>query len=132
MLFLAFQPGSVGQPGCDIMARAHSAINGDSAPQKLGRIILVPTIESFQLTDQKASDGAFYGEIKGRNLETIAKTGWDADTGITTDSIPTPVPDSANKETLRVKAPWPAPAPHSPLYIWLRGEEKGRATTAKW
>jgi hypothetical protein len=132
MLFLAFRPGSVGQPGCDVMARAHSATNGDSAPNKLGRVVLLPAIESFQLTDQKASDGAFYGEIKGRNLEMIAKTGWDAQTGIATDSIPTPVANGGNKETLRVKLPWPAPAPHSPLFIWLRGEEKGRATTVKW
>ena len=114
------------------MVRAHSATNGDSAPKKLGRIVLLPRIESFQLTDQKASDGAFYGEIRGRNLETIAKTGWDAQTGIATDSIPTPAADGGPSETLRVKEPWPAPAPHSPLYIWLRGEEKGRATTAKW
>jgi hypothetical protein len=132
MMFLAFQPGNVGQPGCDIMLRARSATSGDSAPTKLGRIVLLPRIESFQLTDQKASDGAFYGEIKGRNLETIAKTGWDAQTGLATDAIPTPVPDGGNTETLRVKAPWPAPTPHSPLYIWLRGEDKGRATTAKW
>lgn len=132
ILFLAFQPGSIGQPGCDIMVRAHSATSGDSAPQKLGRIVLLPRIESFQLTDQKASDGSFYGEIRGRNLETIARTGWDADTGIATDSIPTPVADGGSDETLRIKAPWPAPAPHSALYIWLRGEEKGRPTTAKW
>ncbi len=132
MLFLAFQPGSVGQPGCDVVARVHSVTNGDSAPSKLGRIVLLPRIESFQLTDQKAPDGSFYGEIRGRNLEMIAKTGWDAGTGIATDAIPTPAADGGNNETLRVKAPWPAPAPHSPLYIWLRGEEKGRATTAKW
>jgi hypothetical protein len=114
------------------MVRAHSTTNGDSAPKKLGKIVLLPRIESFQLTDQKASDGAFYGEIRGRNLETIAKTGWDAQTGIATDSIPTPAADGGSSETLRVKEPWPAPAPHSPLYIWLRGEEKGRATSAKW
>jgi len=132
ILFLAFQPGNVGQPGCDVMVRAHSAANGDSAPNKLGKIVLLPKIESFQLTDQTARDGAFYGEIRGRNLETIAKTGWDAQTGIATDSIPTPAADGGSIETLRVEEPWPAPAPHSPLYIWLRGEEKGRATTAKW
>jgi hypothetical protein len=37
-----------------------------------------------------------------------------------------------NKESLRVAIPWPAPAPHAPLYIWLRGEERGRLTSAQY
>lgn len=132
MVFLAFNPASVGQPGCDVKARAHSPENGESAPKDLGRIVLFPKIESFQVTDQKASDNSFYGEIRGQNLETIGKVGWDPSLGISVDSIPAPVAGGGNDETLRVQVPWPAPAPHSPLFIWLRGEEQGRPTTVKW
>jgi hypothetical protein len=132
VLFLSFKPGSVGQPGCDVMARAHSTSNGDSAPKQLGRIVLLPKIESFQLGDEKAADGGFYGEIRGKNLESIAKAGWNSDMGITIEAIPAPVAGGGDDQTLKLEVPWPAPAPHAPLYIWLRGEEKGRATTVKW
>jgi hypothetical protein len=132
VLFLAFNPASVGQPGCEVMARAHSSSNGDSAPRSLGRIVLLPKIESFQLGDEKAADGGFYGEIRGKNLESIAKAGWDSDMGVAIEAIPAPVGGGGDDQTLKLEVPWPAPAPHSPLYIWLRGEEKGRATTVKW
>ena len=74
----------------------------------------------------------FYGEIRGKNLESIAKAGWNSDTGVAIEAIPTPVAGGGDDQTLKLEVPWPAPAPHSPLYIWLRGEEKGRATTVKW
>ena len=31
-------------------------------------------------------------------------------------------------QTLRLVLPWPAPGPHAPLYVWLRGEQTGRKT----
>jgi len=33
------------------------------------------------------------------------------------------------RQTLRVVMPWPSPSPKAPLYLWLRGETAGRATT---
>ena len=59
----------------------------------------------------------------------IEKTGWDAEHGVPVESIPTPIPGDAARQTLRVVLPWPAPAPHAPLYVWLRGEAAGRKTT---
>ncbi len=130
--FLAFNSGSIGQPGCEVMASVSSAANGNSVPKKLGTIILFPRIDSFEVTDQKASDNSFYGEIKGQNLESIAKVGWDDATGMDVSTIPAPAAGGGTDELLRVTVPWPAPAPHSPLFIWLRGETKGRPTTVKW
>ncbi|HVW85066.1 MAG TPA: hypothetical protein VHB50_10320 [Bryobacteraceae bacterium] len=131
-LFLSFDPQSLGQPNCDVVATIHTADNGSSAPKKLGRIVRLPKIESFELTDRKVGDNAFIGVLKGQDLDAIEKTGWDAGAGTPVQGIPAPVAGGGSGETLQVVAPWPAPAPHSPLYIWLRGEQTGRATTAKW
>ena len=46
--------------------------------------------------------------------------------------IPSPVAGEASKERLRIVVLWPAPAPHAPLYIWLRGETTGRLTSTKF
>lgn len=130
--FLSFRPDSVGQPGCEVMARLLTARDGESAPRKLGVVVRVPRIESFQLTDQKVRDGFYAAILQGQNLESIGKVGWDDQTGAPVDAIPAPVDGQGSKESLRVAVPWPAPAPHAPLYVWLRGEDKGRLTSAKF
>ena len=131
-LFLAFDPQSVGRPGCAVMAKIQTADNGDSVPVKLGVIVRLPKIDSFQMTDEKASENAYYGSLKGQDLEAIGKVGWDANVGTPVDAIPAPVAGSGSEETLRISMPWPAPSPHAPLYVWLRGETAGRVTAAKW
>ena len=93
---------------------------------------MLPKIESFQLTSDKAGDASYYAVIEGHNLETIAKVGWDAQTGANVDAIPAPISGPGNRESLRVAMPWPAPSPHAPLYVWLRGEDRGRLTTAQY
>lgn len=114
------------------MVRLVTAKNGASDPRNLGAIVLLPQIDSFEVTSDKAGDSSWFGKLEGRDLEGITKVGWDAAQGTPVDAIPVPVPGPGNRETLRVAVPWPAPAPHAPLYIWLRGEEQGRQTSAKY
>lgn len=130
-VFLSFDPATVGQAGCIVMAALHTADSGDSLPVRLGVIVRLPKIESFQLSGDKA-EGGFYGALKGQDLEGIEKVGWDSSTGTPVDTIPAPVAGGGSEQILRVAVPWPAPSPHAPLYIWLRGEQIGRATTARW
>ena len=61
----------------------------------------------------------------------IERAGWDTHTGLAVDDLPKPVASERDRQTLRVALPWPAPAPHAPVYIWLRGESEGRITHAK-
>src|ERR1700686_1276556 len=51
----------------------------------------------------------------------IDKAGWDAEHGVRVESIPTPVPGEPSRQTVRIVLPWPAPGPHAPLYVWVRG-----------
>ncbi len=124
VLFLSLDPGTVGRSGCRLEARVTSA-DGASDAFPLGRILRVPRIEQFVLTDQKLGDGAYAGILKGEDLDTVEQTGWDAQHGLPVQSIPEA---DGQKEALKVELPWPAPAPHAPVFVWLRGEAKGRAT----
>lgn len=132
ILFVSLDPGAVGQSGCMLTATIATEPAGKSDPYRLGRVTRTPRIEEFTLTDQKAGDGLYYGVLKGEGLETIEKTGWDSCKGVPVQSIPAPVAGEPNKQTLRVVLPWPAPEPHAPVYVWLRGESEGRATKAKF
>ena len=131
MLFLLLDPGTVGRSGCKLEARASSS-DGSSDPYPLGCILRVPRIEQFVLTDQKLSDGVYAGTLKGEDLDTIEQAGWDAQYGLPVVSIPSPVPEEPQKQVLKIALPWPAPAPHAPVFVWLRGESKGRATGVKY
>lgn len=131
-VFLAFRPRSVGPPGCGVMVRLVTAKNGASERRKLGTIVLLPQIDSFDISSDKAGDSSWFGTLKGRDLEGITKVGWNASVGTAVDAIPTPVAGAGNHETLRVAVPWPAPSPHASLYVWLRGESQGRQTSAKY
>jgi hypothetical protein len=106
--------------------------DGPSDSQRLGIIVRLPKLESFQLTDEKSGDEGYAAILQGKDLETLEKAGWDAQTGIPIDAIPTPVAGEPNKERLKIVLPWPAPSPHAPLYIWLRGEPTGRLTTSRY
>lgn len=131
-LFLSFRPESVGQPGCVVMTALVTRRSGESEPRKLGTIVRLPKITSFEIGSEKAGAESWFGLLEGRDLESIAKVGWDAQSGTPVDAIPTPVAGPGNRESLRIVVPWPAPAPHAPLYIWLRGEDRGRLTSAQY
>jgi hypothetical protein len=130
-LFLSFRPESVGQPGCALMATLITPRSGESERRELGTIVRPPKIDSFQITNDKADDTSYFAVLEGLDLETIAKVGWDAQNGTPVESVPVAVSGPGNKESLRVAMPWPAPMPHAPLYVWLRGEERGRLTSAQ-
>ncbi|MGH9475677.1 MAG: hypothetical protein ACRD1C_05030 [Terriglobales bacterium] len=127
--YLAAVPGKIGAPGCNLQLVVPDAANGDSAPFSLGRVVLLPHIHSVTLSNQSPTPGEFSGELSGDNLQLIAKTGWNATTGVPVTSVPMRVSATAPTQTLAIVMPWPPPSPHAPLYIWLRGEAQGRATT---
>jgi hypothetical protein len=125
--FLSIDAGTVGQSGCALTAAAETESLGKSDPFALGTVVRLPRIESFGLTDEKSADG-YYGWVKGFDLESIDKTGWDGRAGIAITEMPRPVAGEGAKQVLRISMPWPSPSPKAPLYIWLRGEASGRAT----
>ncbi len=131
MLFLSLDPGIVGQPGCRLTASVATS-EGRSDRYPLGRVIRVPHIERFVLTDEQLGEGVYAGALTGMDLETIEKTGWNAEYGLPVEAIPSPAPGEPRKQVLRIALPWPAPAPRAPVYVWLRGEDHGRVTAAKY
>jgi hypothetical protein len=131
LLFLSLDPGTVGHPGCELVAVLETS-EGRSDPLALGRVTRVPAISSFALTDQQLAESVFAGVITGTGLETIEKTGWNSEHGLPVTGIPTPATDDPLRQTLRVALPWPSPTPHAPLFVWLRGETAGRATGVKY
>jgi len=130
LFYLAAVPGTVGSPGCQLQMTVADGAVGDSDPYDLGRVVQLPSIKALTLSNQGPSPGEFAGELRGDNLQLIAKTGWSPDVGLAVTGIPMRVTGAAGaNQTLAIVMPWPPPAPHAPLYIWLRGETRGRATT---
>jgi len=131
-LYLSVDPGVVGYPGCRLEAMVILDPEGRSDPFALGRVIRIPRLDKFTLTAEKIGDSSYFGILEGRDLDVIERVGWDAQNGVQTNSIPTPVPGDTSYQTLRVVLPWPAPGPHAPLYVWLRGEQTGRKTAVTY
>ena len=131
-LYLSLDPGKVGFPGCALTATVTTEPEGRSEPEPLGRVIRLPRVEQLTLTNEKSGASNYAGVLKGCDLDIVEKVGWDAQTGVPVDSIPTPVPGDPSKQTLRVALPWPAPQPHAPLYVWLRDEPQGRQTSVTY
>ncbi len=125
-LYLSLDPGLVGYPGCELTATLTVGTRGSSEPLLLGRVVRLPILQKFDLTNETVGPNQYAGTLQGRDLDVIEKAGWDAQNGLPVTAIPAPV--SPTEQTLQIAVPWPAPAPHAPLYIWLRGEAKGRRT----
>jgi hypothetical protein len=132
LLFVSLLPADLDFSGCDLSATVSGGSVGRSDPFPLGRIVRLPRVDSFQLTDEKLADGVYVGILTGEGLEMIDQTGWGLQQGLAVSSIPTPTAQNPGKQTLRVPLPWPAPAPRAPVYVWLRGESTARATTARF
>ena len=132
VLYLSFDPGSVGRSGCQLMATATVEETGASDPYTLGRVIRLPHIERFLLTDEKDRGHLYLGSLTGQELQTIEKTGWDGKNGYPVQGFPTPVAGDPQEQSLKIEMSWPPPSPSAPLYVWLRGEAEGRITQAKY
>jgi hypothetical protein len=130
-LFLSLDPGMVGQSGC-VLGATVASDSGISDPYTLGRIVRLPRILRFSLTDERVGGGLYVGNLTGRDLQMVEKTGWDPRVGYPVIGIPMPLPGSSQDQVLKVELPWPSPAPRSPLYVWLRGETEGRLTKARY
>jgi hypothetical protein len=131
-LYLSVDPGAVGYPGCRLAATVILDPEGRSDHFVLGRVIRVPRLDRFILTTAKVGDSNYAGTLEGRDLDVIEKAGWDAEHGVPVESIPTTVPGEPSRQTVRIVLPWPAPGPHALLYVWLRGETRGRKTVVAY
>jgi hypothetical protein len=131
-LYLSVDPGAVGYPGCRLAATVILDPEGRSDHFVLGRVIRVPRLDKFTLTTEKVGDSSYAGTLEGRDLDVIEKAGWDAEHGVRVESIPTTVPGEPSRQTVRIVLPWPAPGPHALLYVWLRGETRGRKTVVAY
>jgi hypothetical protein len=131
LVFLSVDAGAAGRPGCALSASVE-AETGSSDRRVLGRVVRLPRIEAFEVTDEKAGDGRYFAVLTGQDLELIERTGWDQEHGLSVDGLPKPVAGAGQKQSLRIVMPWPSPAPRSPLFVWLRGESEGRVTKARY
>lgn len=130
--FLSLDPATVGHSGCELEATLSAPDTGSSDPYKLGRIVRLPRIDKFTLSDQKLDRRLYSGTLTGEDLQLIEKTGWSAKAGFAVVGVPTPVSTDPAKQTLGIALPWPPPSPQAPLYIWLRGETDVRQTNARY
>jgi hypothetical protein len=130
-LFLSLDPG-IWPGGCLITAVLENGRTGVSEPFELGRVLRLPRIDEFKLTEESAGEGSYVGILTGSDLELIGKTGWDASSGHAALGLPSPIAGEGNKQSLRIRVAWPSPSPRSPLFIWFRGEQEGRATTVRY
>ena len=125
-LFLTFDPAAW-PTGCAVSAVLANDAEGHSKPFVLGKVVRVPQMDSFELTDEK-SDVNYLGKLTGTDLEVIAKVGWGPDAGIPVTALPAPVGGDRRKQSLQIALPWPPPSPRAPLWVWFRGDEQGRET----
>lgn len=127
-IYLAFDPAAW-PAGCAIEAALDAGDQGLSALAAVGRTVRMPRVDKFELTDQPAGDGAFFGVLTGRDLELIERAGWSSSTGLPVSELPATAGGAA--QTLRIKLPWPSPTPRAPLFLWLRGDTEGRSTSIR-
>lgn len=128
-LFLSFDTSAL-PAGCSLQAVIDNGRTGRSQPFILAHIIRLPQIDSFALSADPSPKSTHVYTLTGRNLEMIEKVGWDQSTGVDVQGLPTPVPGEGQKQTLSITLPEQS-GPPSDLYLWLRGDTTGRATTLK-
>jgi len=126
-LFLSLDTSSF-PAGCLLQAIIDNDGSGRSQPFTLAQLIRLPQVEQFQASNTSGSDGMRTFTLTGYNLEMIEKAGWDQTNGIEVTDFPAPVPGAGQKQILQINLPDP-PKAQAPLYLWLRGDKTGRATT---
>ena len=131
-LFLSLDPGSLSATDCSLAVVVRNQTTGSSDPHPLGPVVRLPRIERFVLTTRKVGESLYEGILTGEELHHISKAGWTESQGLPVAGIPTPFPDNPQKQTLRIALPWPSPEPHASVFIWLRGEDRGRPTQVRY
>jgi hypothetical protein len=136
-LFLAFDTSRL-PAGCSLQAVIDNGRDGrsqaasQSPPSALAYILRVPQIDSFTLSatvpDNPNQNAPRTYQLTGQNLEMIEKSGWGENNGVESAGLPAPLPGPGLKQSLQVVLPDPE-NPQAVLYVWLRGDRKGRATT---
>jgi hypothetical protein len=126
-LFLAFDTSTL-PAGCSLEASIDNGRDGESKPSTLARIVRVPQIDLFVLAENATASGPRPYRLTGQNLEMIAKAGWDESIGVEPAGLPEPLPGPGLKQSVQVVLPDP-PNPQALLFVWLRGDSHGRATT---
>jgi hypothetical protein len=127
-LFLSYS--TAGLPAdCRLQVVIDNGRDGKSQPSDLAKIVLMPQIDSFTPAGSDQGHPAGY-TMTGQNLEMIQKAGWTATDVIDTNSLPTPIPGQGQKQSLTLNLP-PPPSNGVCLYLWLRGDSQGRATSIK-
>lgn len=128
-LFLAFE--TCGLPaGCSLQAVIDNGRNGSSEPATLAHILRVPQVDSFTVADSPPRNGIRQYQLTGQKLEMIEKMGWDDSNGLDVSGLPAPLPGPGLKQSIQVNLPDPL-SPDTVLYVWLRGDTKGRTTVIK-
>lgn len=128
-LFLAFDTSGL-PAGCSLQAVIDNGRAGNSQPVTLARILAVPSIDSFTVSMDQLQNGARQYQLTGTNLEMIEKLGWDDTSAVNVPGLPAPLPGPGLKQSLQINLPDP-PSTDDTLYVWLRGDKTGRATTIK-
>jgi hypothetical protein len=114
--------------GCSLQALIDNDGRGRSEPFTLAHLIRLPRIESFQADKGTDEHGLRSYTLTGYDLEMIGEAGWAVDQGTRVGDLPAPIPGEGQKQILHIGLPTP-PGAKAPLFIWLRGESTGRATT---
>ncbi len=128
-LFLSFDTSAL-PAGCSLQAVIDNGRAGKSQPFALANIVRLPQIDSFVSSTDPVAKGMHAYVLTGLNLEMIAKVGWDQSTGVDVSALPAPIPGQGQKQSLSVVMPEQS-GPPANLYLWLRGDSAGRATTIK-
>ncbi len=128
-LFLAFDTSRL-PAGCSLEAVIDNGRDGSSQPFTLAHIVRLPQVDSFALADPTLTNGVRPYSLTGQNLEMIQKLAWDENSGVDISGLPVPLPGPGQKQSLTIALPDP-PNAEAVLYVWLRGDTKGRSTTIK-
>jgi hypothetical protein len=126
-MFLAFDTSGL-PAGCTLQAVIENPLQGSSKPFTLAHILRVPQIDSFNIAAAPPQNVVRQYQLTGQNLEMIQKLGWDDRNGQDISGLPVPLPGPGLKQSIQVALPDP-PNQGASLYVWLRGDNQGRATT---
>ena len=128
-LFVAFD--TTGLPAdCVLQAVIDNRAKGTSKPFTLAHIVRVPHIDSFTVADASSQNGTRQYQLTGENLELIEKLGWDEKNEIAVAGLPVPLRGPGLKQSIQTPLVDP-PSSDAVVYVWLRGDKQGRATTMK-